>query len=513
MEGLEISEVNLSEIFKNKDFRADSDFWTKVPKKNPGLTYVFIGSILRKSQYGVSIEMNDFGDGIPIYRMNEIHNMLCDFDVNKYAKLTTEEIEDFLLKDRDVLFNRTNSFEWVGRTGLYRQQEGKNFVFASYLVRFVPDRTKILPEYLASFLSSKYGIWDIRRRARQSINQANVNPEEVKAIEIPLLTMDFQDCLSKNFDAAYDGLIAGENLYRKAENLLLSTLGMTNFSPRTKTINIQSFKNSFAKTKRLDSEYYQPKYEDLTNVAIRHSNGWQPLATVCVVREENFSPLDDIFYKYIELANIDKSGGISGFTEALGNELPTRARRRVTGGDVLVSSIEGSLESCALVPEELAGSLCSTGFYVVRSDVINSETLLILFKSPLIQGLLKKGCSGTILTAINNTEFFKIPLPIIEDQTQKKIAAAVQDSFTLKAESERLLEVAKRAVEIAIEQDEIAAITYIEENSPASMAGVLCDKEREPPSGEFLLYETEDARDPATFAPDFNHHGEPEHDA
>jgi len=118
----------------------------------------------------------------------------------------------------------------------------------------------------------------------------------------------------------------------------------------------------------------------------------------------------------------------------------------------------------------MGAALCSTGFYVINSDKINSETLLILFKSPLLQNLLKQGCSGTILTAINKTEFQNIPVPIIEGGAQTKIATLVKESFSLKAESERLLDVAKRAVEIAIEQDENAALDWLFRNTPAQKA-------------------------------------------
>lgn len=56
--------------------------------------------------------MNTDSVGYPIYRMNEIHDMLCDLDVDKCADITQAEYDRFALKDRDVLFNRTNSFEW-----------------------------------------------------------------------------------------------------------------------------------------------------------------------------------------------------------------------------------------------------------------------------------------------------------------------------------------------------------------------------------------------------------------
>ena len=63
-----------------------------------------------------------------------------------------------------------------------------------------------------------------------------------------------------------------------------------------------------------------------------------------------------------------------------GQDLPSRARRKVATGDAIVSSIEGSLDSIALIDEEYDQALCSTGFYVVNSQAFNSETLLVAIK-------------------------------------------------------------------------------------------------------------------------------------
>jgi len=106
------------------------------------------------------------------------------------------------------------------------------------------------------------------------------------------------------------------------------------------------------------------------------------------------------------------------------------------------------------VSKAFDGALCSTGFYVIDSNKMNSETLLVLFKSELMQNILKQHCSGIILTAINKTEFSNLPIPIIAKNPQNQVADLVQQSFTIKAESERLLATAKCAVEIAIETDE-----------------------------------------------------------
>ena len=110
-----------------------------------------------------------------------------------------------------------------------------------------------------------------------------------------------------------------------------------------------------------------------------------------------------------------------------GEDLPTRARRKVAAGDVIVSSIEGSLESIALITEEYDNALCSTGFHVIQSEVLNSKVLLVLLKSIIGQLQLKKGCSGTIfLTAINKEEFSKIAVPAkIKEEKQAEIEQKV----------------------------------------------------------------------------------------
>jgi len=202
MDGLECSEVLYSFAKENKDCRIDSQFFTAKIKHNGNLEYCPIGKYLISSQYGVSKDMNTEGYGYPIFRMNEIHHSLCDLTTEKFVELSNEEFYAVKLNDRDVLFNRTNSFEKVGRTGVYYSC-GIPQTFASYLVRLIPDNIHIYSEYLAAFLNTQYGIQEIRRRARQSINQTNVNPEEVKAIEIPLLKREFQENARRCYEKAH----------------------------------------------------------------------------------------------------------------------------------------------------------------------------------------------------------------------------------------------------------------------------------------------------------------------
>ena len=328
----------------------------------------------------------------------------------------------------------------------------------------IETKGKINPYFLYAFLISKYGQNYLRREARGSVQQ-HVFLSQIEQFEIPLFSKSLVELIQLTIEKSDDILYLAEDLYNQAENFLLETIGLNNFDPSTDPVNVKSFKDSFLATGRLDAEYYQKKYEDFLRLICSYPNGYESLKMSCNQKDYNFTPEDKTEYKYIELADIGKSGEIKDCTIALGVDLPTRARRKINTNDVIVSSIEGSLDSCALVTEEYNNALCSTGFYVINSKKINSETLLVLFKSEPMQSILKQNCSGTILTAINKIEFQNLPVPIIDKKIQLIIKEKVSESFILQKQSEQLLETAKLAVEIAIEQNEEKAIEFIRNNN------------------------------------------------
>lgn len=413
------------------------------------------------SQYGISIEMNTDSVGYPIYRMNEIHNMLCDLNVDKYADISHEEYTNFALNSGDVLFNRTNSFEWVGRTGIYyKTDDDDKRVFASYLVRFNPTEETILPEYLCAYLNCKYGVWDIKRRARQSINQTNVNPEEVKEIEIPLLDKDIQSKIKDCFILANDLRLKAKAAYDDASNYLNLILGLDHLVLAEQSTTQKKF-TDIKESWRFDAEYYQPIYEQIVQHIAKYPQGCDTIGNLFFIKDRNYIPIPDKTYQYIELSNIGSDGSITGHTETLGDNLPSRARRIVHSGDIIVSSLEGSLQSCALISDEYDNAICSTGFYVLSPKNINAETALVLFKSQLIQSLMARACSGSIMAAMSTSEFANIKLPKIDDQTQIQIKKIIQESTVLKKESVTLLDLAKTAVEVAIEQGEGKALELL----------------------------------------------------
>lgn len=87
---------------------------------------------------------------------------------------------------------------------------------------------------------------------------------------------------------------------------------------------------------------------------------------------------------------------------------------------------------------------------------------MVLLKTRVGQLQLKRGCKGTILTAIGKDELSKIVLPKIDSKTQEEIRRKIAEMYETKKLSKSLLEIAKRGVEMAIEKDEREAEKWIE---------------------------------------------------
>ncbi len=424
--------------------------------------FLLAEEILESANYNSIYGLNTEGIGYPTLRMNEFDNLFTGSPAQYSNKFTKEDFIKHRLNKDDILICRTNGNpNLIGKSALVAKDYP--YVYESHLFKVRADRHIINSATLILYLNTKHGRSEINRLSMQG-NQANFSLAKFKEVRVPKLSLTFSEAAERIVYICFNLLESSKQTYAEAENILLAEVGLESFTPSTDPVNVKHFSESFASSGRLDAEYYQRKYDDYLALIHRYRHGHEPISKACVHKGQNYTPDAKTEYRYIELSNIGKSGDINGCTVNIGAELPSRARRQVASKDVIVSSIEGSLDSCAMVTPEYDGALCSTGFYVLQPKRLNAETMLVLFKSELMQNLLKQNCSGTILTAINKEEFLNIPLPLIEPSQQQRIAALVEESFALKQQSEALLEVAKRAVEIAIEEDEAAALRFIASN-------------------------------------------------
>ena len=167
------------------------------------------------AEYGISTSLGE--SGYPVLRMN---NLLDGEAALSDLKFTDAPVSDHLwLRDGDVLFNRTNSWEHVGRTGIWRGQV-ESATFASYLVRLNPHPDKLLPEMLNFWLNWERIQIAMRRRATPAVQQVNINPTNLRSTPAAFpRNLDEQEAIVSRISVARDILDAYRGQLHKLKSL------------------------------------------------------------------------------------------------------------------------------------------------------------------------------------------------------------------------------------------------------------------------------------------------------
>lgn len=183
------------------------------PAKNPkGWPVVTIRDLVSSVSYGTSKKTNEGKGKYPVLRMNNLtYSGQIDMASLKYVDLDPLEEPKYLARRGDVLFNRTNSKDLVGKTAVYESDEP--MAIAGYLVR-VRTNDDANPHYLSGFLNSVYGKQLLKSMCKSIIGMANINAQELQSIRIMIPPRSVQDRYAE---------IVGRT--RKLEQRLTSSLG------------------------------------------------------------------------------------------------------------------------------------------------------------------------------------------------------------------------------------------------------------------------------------------------
>ncbi len=140
-----------------------------------------IGDLLESASYGTSAKAGAVGE-FPVLRMNNItRSGEMDFTDLKYIDLEKDNRDRWLVRPGDVLFNRTNSTDLVGKTALFRK--ATPMVYAGYLIRMRVNKDNE-PEYVATFLNTDYAKRVLRAMCKSIIGMANINATELQSIAV-----------------------------------------------------------------------------------------------------------------------------------------------------------------------------------------------------------------------------------------------------------------------------------------------------------------------------------------
>lgn len=199
---------------------------SNLPELPKGWVWATIEQLSVKVQYGSSSKADENQDGVPVLRMGNIIEGRLNLGKLKYLPQNHAEFPELLLQKGDLLFNRTNSPELVGKTAIYTGKP-KQCSFASYLIR-AQFNGSVNSSFISIYLNSAYGRKWIKSVVSQQVGQANVNGTKLQAFSIPLpphaeqqkLIEEVEHCLSVSEEIE----AAVETNLKRAESLRQSIL-------------------------------------------------------------------------------------------------------------------------------------------------------------------------------------------------------------------------------------------------------------------------------------------------
>lgn len=411
-------------------------------------------------QYGISERSTEEPVGVPMLRMINLQDDTWDLSDLKYIQMTEEEKKPYLLQVGDILFNRTNSKELVGKCCVF-DLPGE-YVFASYLIRVRIRHGALRPEYVTAFLSSGLGRIQIDAVSRQIAGMTNINAEEIRSLSIPAPDDKTQN---KVVTAWRTAIQRRDRTFQKARDVLatiddvmIAELGIPSQPELPNALERRVFVRDFssvsgkridpaANWKRLSLDGGMFPLRRLLDVAaINPTTRFPKLESETPV---SFVPMDavsDVFGEIIDLQTrpLGGSGSYTPFQE----------------GDVIWAKITPCMENgkSAVARNLQAGiGYGSTEFHVFRrrTNELCPHYLHHLLRLKTVRRHARLNFTGSSGHQRVDEDFFcrlDIPFPPLEIQKRiaEKVEATKAEAKTLFAEARARLEQAKRDIQALI---------------------------------------------------------------
>jgi restriction endonuclease S subunit len=469
LEGLEAVEVNFNEL--ENEIRIDAELYEKQVvrferkiKKMPHTTFEKEASLIKKGIF--DIKSDTYSEtGVPFVRISNLKD--CGIETNDIIYIPLSENEKNLstfLKRNDIILSKT-----ANAAASIVDIDFCNTSQDTVAIK-LKSNSQLNSHFIVAYLNTPLGNKQMQRWFTGNI-QMHLNLTVCKEkMLLPVFSIAFQNKIKHLFDLRLSLKRESKNYYQQAETLLLIGIGLKDFKPSTDIVNIKSFKDSFESSGRLDAEFYQVKYDKLLNIIKAHV----PFKFIKEIRTENFRGLQPFYEKDGELSIINSkhiletSLDYGNFEKTNPNNWDLQSRARVYKGDILTYTTGANIgRTQVYLTEERA--LASNHVNILRLKCENPYYVGFVLNSIVGRLQTEKYSAGSAQAELYPKDIDEFIIPLLNEEVQVRIIKMVEDSFRLKKQSEYLLEVAKKAVEMAIEEGEERAMEWVGANTQRVM--------------------------------------------
>ncbi len=399
-------------------------------------------------------------EGVPYFRGGDIKEFFLSFarpeycvPESIYAKPTMVRSH---MKQGDVFVSIVGAI--IGQIGMKTDDAP---TLCSCKLGILRPKSHHTSAYIAAFLSSGVGqsqIWRYRRGSAQT----GLILDDFDQLLVPSFSDKFYLTIADLVSAALKARYGAVEAMKNAEEMLLAELGFAGWSPTDDAVSVKSY-SDFVSAGRFDAEYFQPKFDELfamlSKCRVRPLGGKDGLVNIQRSIEPGSDAYSDKGVPFVRIADFTEMG-ITPPEIHVPPEVCTDSHRPKK--DTILLSKDGSVGIAYKVEEDL-GVVTSSGILhlTVKDDAVLPDYLTLVLNSKIVRLQAERDAGGSIIQHWKQSEIERVKIPLLPLPRQRAIADKVQSSFALRTESKRLLDLAKHAVETAIEQGEEKAINNI----------------------------------------------------
>ena len=465
----------MSEIHNdNEKYRFDSEFFQKKYMKSYALiknkSFVQLSNIINiltdfhanGSYENIAryFELLDKPDYAYMIRSTDLEKSDFENDV----KYVSEKCYNFLYKSKvyggELLINKIGS---PGKTYLMPTLNRPVSLGMNLFMVQIKKYSKIKNSFVWLFFNTILGKKIIERKINGTV-PLTIDKEAIRSLPIPIMSEQWQKTLEIMIEKSEEFIKEAKLRYTAAQNLLLSGLGLVDYTPPKESVSVKSFADSFGASGRLDAEYYQPKYEEIINKISKFK--YDTLGKLVSIKksiEPGSEYYGDTGVSFVRVNNLSKFE-ISEPDIKIPLNTVSNISDLFPKKETILLSKDGSVGIAHKLTEDMN---CVTSGAILHLNINNQAEILpdyltLVLNSLIVQLQAERDAGGSIIQHWKPSEIKQVIIPIVDMDIQQQIADKVQQSFSLRKKSAELLDRAKQAVEMAIEQGEDVALKWLE---------------------------------------------------
>ncbi len=460
---LEVSIVNLSELEGQE--RLDPDFYTqehlRVKRLITSLEHKLLKDVCAKITDGTHYTPTYIEMGTPfLSALNVLENQLS---LRSYNFISEEEHNKLTRRAKteagDVLLRKVG----VGpRYATVVPEEIFDFsIFVSLALLKIKSEYKYISYYLSTFINSYYGQNQLLR-FNKGISQPDLHLEDIRELQIPIPSNQLILAIEKNVIQCSELSSESSKIYREAEQLLLKEINLVGYKATDTGVSVRNFSDVLA-SNRFDAEYWQPKYDEIekrvSHVAQKELGDIASAQKGVEVGSEAYLDSGKDFVRVADFSIY----GIEKTEKKISQELYDKlSSNKPKKGEVLFTK-DGTMGISFALNEDVDAILSSAFLRLKPKVKINTTYLALVLNSFYCKAQIERMSGGAIIAHLKPDCAMRIKIPMLSEEKQGELAEKIVVALRLRQEAKMLLEKAKRAVEIFVEEDEKEALAFLVE--------------------------------------------------